>query len=85
MCKGVSSFRDFHKDENLCRAGLYKKVLKLQEEIIYYEGFIISVDNKLSNEIFVQNAKPEVVEKERQKRDDGLAKLNSLKESLSRL
>lgn len=58
---------------------------KLLEEIAYYEGFIKSVDNKLSNERFVQNAKPEVVDKERQKRDDGLAKLKSLQESLSRL
>jgi valyl-tRNA synthetase len=44
-----------------------------------------SVDVKLSNEKFVANAKPELVEKERQKKDDALAKIEVLKQSLSGL
>ncbi|MCO5249575.1 MAG: valine--tRNA ligase [Chitinophagales bacterium] len=58
---------------------------KIEEEIKYYEGFILSVSKKLSNERFVQNAKPEIVEKERQKLADGQEKLEKLKESLGRL
>ena len=58
---------------------------KLQEEITYYEGFISSVEKKLSNQGFVQNAKPEVVEKERQKLADGKAKLNNMQEALAKL
>lgn len=58
---------------------------KIEEEIKYYEGFISSVEKKLQNERFVQNAKPEIVEKERRKLSDGQQKLKSLKESLSNL
>mgnify|MGYP006328215875 FL=1 len=59
--------------------------LKLKEEIKYYQGFIISVEKKLGNERFVQNANPDIVEKERQKLADGVMKLKSLEESLSAL
>lgn len=58
---------------------------KIEEEIAYYEGFIASVEKKLSNERFVQNAKGDVVEKERQKLADGQQKLKNLQESLQNL
>lgn len=58
---------------------------KIEEEIVYYEGFIASVEKKLSNERFVQNAKGDVVEKERQKLADGQQKLKNLQESLQNL
>jgi valyl-tRNA synthetase len=58
---------------------------RLEEEIAYYRGFIEAVEKKLSNERFVQNAKPEIVEKERQKMADGQSKLQSLEESLKSL
>ncbi|MCO5234230.1 MAG: valine--tRNA ligase [Chitinophagales bacterium] len=58
---------------------------KIIEEIQYYKGFVASVEKKLSNERFVQNAKPDIVEKERQKLADGLQKLKSLEESLAGL
>jgi valyl-tRNA synthetase len=41
-----------------------------------------SVDAKLSNEKFVANAKPELVEKERQKKADAAAKIEILRKSL---
>jgi valyl-tRNA synthetase len=56
--------------------------LKLEEEIKYYKGFIISVEKKLSNERFVQNAQADIVEKERQKLADGIEKLKNLEEYL---
>ncbi len=58
---------------------------KLQKEMEYYKGFIASIEKKLSNEKFVQNAKPEVVENERKKIADGLAKLKALEDSLAKL
>lgn len=56
---------------------------KMEKEIVYLEGFMKSVDAKLSNEKFVANAKPELVEKERQKKADAAAKIEVLKKSLN--
>ncbi len=58
---------------------------KINKEIEYLIGFMASVDVKLSNEKFVSNAKPELVEKERQKKEDALAKIEVLKQSLAGL
>jgi valyl-tRNA synthetase len=58
---------------------------KINKEIEYLVGFMASVDIKLSNEKFVANAKPELVEKERQKKEDALAKIEVLKQSLAGL
>lgn len=57
----------------------------LLKELEYTEGFLASVDKKLSNERFVQNANPEVVQREKQKKADAEAKIQALKESLARL
>jgi valyl-tRNA synthetase len=58
---------------------------KIKYEIEYLEGFLKSVDAKLSNEKFVANAKPELIEKERQKKVDALAKIDALKNNLASL
>ncbi|MCF2503899.1 valine--tRNA ligase [Dyadobacter sp. CY107] len=57
----------------------------LQRELEYTQGFLDSVIKKLSNERFVQNAKGDIVEKERQKQADAESKLETLKEALARL
>jgi valyl-tRNA synthetase len=57
----------------------------IQKEIAYQLGFIASVDKKLSNEKFINNAKPEVVEIERKKKADAEAKLVALREALKNL
>jgi valyl-tRNA synthetase len=51
---------------------------KVEEEIAYLKGFLKSVDAKLSNEKFVSNAKPDVIEKERQKKADAEEKIKKL-------
>lgn len=56
----------------------------LQKELGYLRGFLASVEKKLSNERFVQNAKPEVVNAERKKLEDTLAKIGALEQSLRR-
>ena len=58
---------------------------RMQEELAYYEGFVNSVNKKLSNEKFVANAAPEIVEKERQKKWDGESKIEQLRKSIERL
>jgi len=55
-----------------------------QKELAYIEGFRQSTLAKLANERFVQNAKPELVEKERQKLADAEAKMAALQEILAR-
>jgi valyl-tRNA synthetase len=57
----------------------------LQKELEYLKGFLLSVEKKLSNERFVQNAKPEVVETERRKKADAEEKIKGLEESLNAL
>ena len=62
-----------------------EEIKKMEEEIVYLEGFLNSVMKKLSNERFVQNAKPEVVDVERKKQADAESKIAALKESISAL
>ncbi|MEP6794532.1 MAG: valine--tRNA ligase [Saprospiraceae bacterium] len=58
---------------------------RMNEELVYYRGFVMSVDKKLSNEKFVANASPDVVEKERLKKADGESKIEQLLKSISQL
>lgn len=55
---------------------------RLEKEREYLTGFLKSVDAKLSNERFVANAKPDVVENERKKKADAEAKLRIVEEGL---
>jgi valyl-tRNA synthetase len=58
---------------------------QLQKDLDYLKGFLISVDKKLSNERFVQSAKPEVIGIERKKKADAEAKIKVIEESLAQL
>ena len=58
---------------------------ELQKDLDYLKGFLVSVEKKLGNERFVQNAKPEVIDIERKKKADAEAKIKVLEESLSSL
>lgn len=58
---------------------------KTEEEVKYLKGFLISVEKKLSNEKFVANAKPEIVEGERKKQKDAQDKIAILEEKLKSL
>ena len=55
---------------------------KTEEEIKYLKGFLVSVEKKLSNEKFVANAKPEIVENERKKQKDAQEKIAILEEKI---
>jgi valyl-tRNA synthetase len=56
---------------------------KIQQELEYQRGFLKSIEAKLSNERFVAGAPAAVVENERQKQADALARIGILEESLA--
>ena len=58
---------------------------KMEEELAYQEGFLSSVEKKLSNERFVSNAPEQVVAIERKKAADAQTKITALKARLSAL
>ncbi len=58
---------------------------ELLKDLEYQTKFLQSVTIKLSNERFVQNAKPEVVELERKKQSDAAARIKTIEESLANL
>ena len=62
-----------------------KQKADMEKEIQYLKGFLTSVEKKLSNQKFVQNAKSEIIEIERKKQADAAAKIKALEESLSLL
>jgi valyl-tRNA synthetase len=55
---------------------------KIEEELKYTKGFLISVQKKLQNQKFVASAPDQVVAFERQKEADALNKINVLEEKL---
>ncbi|MFT6815421.1 MAG: valyl-tRNA synthetase [Sphingobacteriales bacterium] len=59
------------------------ELAKLREELKYTQGFLFSVEKKLGNERFVQNAKEEIVNKEKQKKQEALDKIKLLEENIS--
>lgn len=61
------------------------ELAKLRKDLDYYEGFLRSVQKKLSNERFVNGAPVTVVDAERKKEADALSKIEALKASISAL
>tara|TARA_R110002049_G_scaffold13497_6_gene58332 strand:- start:2668 stop:5301 length:2634 start_codon:yes stop_codon:yes gene_type:complete len=61
------------------------EIKKIEEELKYTKGFLISVQKKLSNERFVSNAPDQVIEIERKKQADAEGKIETLKKSLKGL
>ncbi|WP_250433002.1 valine--tRNA ligase [Hanstruepera flava] len=62
-----------------------EEIKKLTEELNYIEGFLNSVQKKLSNERFMSGAPEQVVASEKKKEADALAKIETLKASLANL
>jgi valyl-tRNA synthetase len=61
------------------------EIIKLQTELEYVEGFLLSVQKKLSNSRFVDNAPEKVIQVERNKQSDAMAKIKAIKDSLNSL
>lgn len=73
----------FMKAEQAIDLGAQKEALL--KDLEYQQTFLASVEKKLSNERFVQNAKPEVVALEEKKKADALARIRNIEESLASL
>ena len=58
---------------------------KLEDELAYLEGFLKSVRGKLANEKFVNSAPAKVVDMERKKEADTLAKMATIEQTLKGL
>ena len=69
----------------LDKINVEEEIKKLETELHYAEGFLKSVRAKLSNEKFVNSAPAQVVENERKKEADTLAKIETLTQSLKKL
>jgi valyl-tRNA synthetase len=61
------------------------EIKKLEEELKYTKGFLISVSKKLSNERFVNSAPEKVVEMERKKLADAEGRIKVIEEQISGL
>ncbi|MDP5158689.1 MAG: valine--tRNA ligase [Flaviramulus sp.] len=86
--EGALSFRVKSNEYFVPMAGsidLQVEIKKLTEELNYTEGFLKSVQKKLSNERFVAGAPEQVIVNERKKEADALAKIETLKTSLASL
>ena len=62
-----------------------QEIAKLTEELKYTQGFLKSVQAKLSNEKFVGGAPEKVLEMERKKEADALAKIATIEQSVKSL
>ena len=60
-----------------------EELKKLQADLAYYEGFLATVEKKLSNERFVANAPEKVVAMERKKQSDATEKIAAIKASIA--
>lgn len=59
-----------------------EELIKLNEELNYTKGFLISVSKKLENKSFVDNAPSKVVEMEQKKKTDAELKIKALEEQI---
>ena len=86
--EGALSFRVKSNEYFIPIAGsidVEAEIEKLKEELKYNEGFLKSVEKKLSNERFVNNAPEKVVAIEKAKKADAEAKIEAIKASLKSL
>jgi len=58
---------------------------ELLKDLAHQQGFLQSVLKKLSNERFVQNARPDLIELERKKQADAEARIKTIEESLANI
>jgi valyl-tRNA synthetase len=69
-------------DQPLQQGNQKEELLKEQQHLL---GFLASIEKKLDNERFMQNAKPEVIKLEQKKKADAETKLKIIEDSLAGL
>ena len=86
--KGAASFRVKSTNFYVPMEGFIdveEELKKLEDELKYTQGFLVSVMKKLSNANFVNNAPVAVIEKERTKQLDAESKIKVLEERIAGL
>lgn len=61
------------------------ELAKLQEDLKHQQGFLVGVNKKLSNEKFMQNAQPDVIQREQKKQQDALRRIEDLEARIREL
>ncbi len=61
------------------------EIRKINEELVYVRGFLVSVMKKLDNEKFVNNAPASVIDSEKKKKADSESKIKTLEARLKHL
>jgi len=79
----INKDKIYIETEQVIETALQKE--QLLKDLEYLKGFLNSVERKLNNEKFVQNAKAEVIDLERKKKADAEIKIQVIEESLSAL
>jgi valyl-tRNA synthetase len=79
----VQKDKFYLETENVLDTSTQKE--QLLKDLEYQKGFLASIEKKLTNEKFVNNAKPEVIAFERKKKADAEAKIKAIEESLHAL
>jgi len=79
----VGTDKFYLRTEQVLDTGAQRETLL--KELDYFKGFLASVEKKLGNERFVQNAKTEVVDAEKKKKADAEEKIRAIEESLASL
>ena len=62
-----------------------EEIIKIKEDLEYQKGFLKSVNAKLENKRFTENAPEMVIQNEIKKKDDALSKISVLKARLNKL
>ena len=62
-----------------------EEIQKLEADLAHQQGFLKGVMAKLSNERFVANDKPEIVELERKKKSDAESRIAAIEEAIKAL
>ena len=86
--KGATSFRvktNTYYIPLSSEVNVNDEIKKLESELNYNIGFLNLVDKKLSNKKFVENAPESVIEIEKKKKTEAMAKIDLLKESIKKL
>ena len=62
-----------------------EEIVKIKEDLEYQKGFLKSVNLKLENKRFTENAPQTIVQNELKKKNDALSKISVLEERLKKL
>ena len=62
-----------------------EEIKKIKEDLVYQKGFLKSVNSKLENKRFTDNAPDSIVQNEIKKKNDAISKISVLEERLKKL